>query len=136
MALNKVMLIGNLCDNPQITQTSSGNSVVNVSLATNERWKDKAGQQQERTEFHRLVVWGRLAEIFAQFLHKGSKVYVEGSLQTRKWQDRLAKNGSERWTTEINVRNMDMLDSKSERQEQSAPAPSSPATSDKDDLPF
>jgi single-strand DNA-binding protein len=96
--LNKAMLIGHLGADPELKYTKSGVAVCNFNVATSERWKDKNGEQQEQTEWHHVVVWKNLAEACNQYLHKGSKVYVEGKLQTRKWQD---KNGSDRYTTEI-----------------------------------
>jgi single-strand DNA-binding protein len=107
--LNKVMLIGHLGKDPEIRATQSGTSVVTFTMATTERWKDKDGQMQEITEWHRIVAWRKLAEICGQFLHKGSKVYIEGKLQTRKWQD---QNGNDKYTTEIVANEMKMLDSK------------------------
>ena len=109
--INKVILIGNLGNDPEVRYMPSGSAVANVSLATSETWKDKqTGQQQERTEWHRLVFFGKLAEIVNQYLRKGSKIYVEGRLQTRKWQD---QGGQDRYTTEIVVDQggtMQMLD--------------------------
>ena len=100
-SLNKVSLIGNLGGEPEIRYTPSGGAVANISLATSDSWKDKnSGQMQERTEWHRIAIYGKLAEIVQQYLHKGSKVYIEGKLQTRKWQD---KEGKDRYTTEIVV---------------------------------
>ncbi|WYD82184.1 MAG: single-stranded DNA-binding protein [Candidatus Electrothrix gigas] len=96
--INKVILIGNLGADPELKYTQSGIPVTTLSVATNERWKDKDGQQQEQTEWHRIVAWRQLAETCNEYLHKGSKVYVEGKLQTRKWQD---QNGNDRYTTEI-----------------------------------
>src|SRR3989304_3967257 len=97
--INKVILIGNLGNEPEMRYTAGGAAVANISLATAESWKDKeSGEQQERTEWHRIVFFGRLAEIVGEYLHKGSQVYVEGRLQTRKWQD---KEGHDRYTTEI-----------------------------------
>lgn len=104
--INKVILIGNLGADPEIRYTQSGTPVVNFRIATTERWKGQDGQQQEQTEWHSIVAWRRLAEICAEFLSKGSKVYVEGKLQTRKWQD---QNGNDRYTTEIVARDMQML---------------------------
>ena len=112
--LNKVLLIGNLCQDPEKRTTSSGNEVVSVSLATNETYKDKQGNKQQSTEYHRLVFWNQLAGIVAQYCKKGSSLYVEGQLQTRKWQD---KDGKDMYTTEVNVRQMQMLDSKSQGQQ-------------------
>lgn len=109
--INKVILIGNLGADPEIRYMPSGNAVGNVSLATSESWKDKTtGEAQEKTEWHRVSFFGRLAEIVGEYCRKGSKIYVEGRLQTRKWQD---QNGVERYTTEIIANEMQMLDSKS-----------------------
>jgi single-strand DNA-binding protein len=105
--LNKVMLIGNLGADPEVRYTAGGGAVANVRLATAESWRDKeSGEQQERTEWHRVVFFGRLAEIVEQYLRKGSQVYVEGRLQTRKWQDR---DGNDRYSTEIVASDMQML---------------------------
>lgn len=104
--INKVILIGNLGADPEIRYTQSGTPVVNFRIATTERWKGQDGQQQENTEWHQIVAWRRLAEICAEYLSKGSKVYIEGKLQTRKWQD---QNGNDRYTTEIVARDMQML---------------------------
>lgn len=109
--LNKAMIIGNLGADPEIRYTQEGTPVATFSVATNEKWKGKDGQQQEQTEWHRIVAWRRLAEICGEYLHKGSKVYVEGKIQTRKWQD---QNGNDKYTTEIVAREMKMLDSKGE----------------------
>lgn len=108
--INKVILVGNLGNDPETRYMPNGNAVTNVSLATSESWKDKqSGQMQERTEWHRVVFFNRLAEIAGEYLKKGSKVYVEGSLRTRKWQD---QNGNDRYTTEIVASEMQMLDSR------------------------
>ncbi|MEE4192336.1 MAG: single-stranded DNA-binding protein [Halieaceae bacterium] len=108
--INKVILIGNLGNDPETRYTQSGAAVTNISLATSETWKDKqTGQPQERTEWHRVVFFNRLAEIAGEYLRKGSKVYVEGSLRTRKWQD---QSGQDRYTTEIVGNEMQMLDSR------------------------
>jgi single-strand DNA-binding protein len=108
--VNKVILIGNLGQDPETKVMPSGGAVTNVRLATSESWKDKnTGEMQERTEWHTVVFFNRLAEIVGQYLTKGSKVYVEGSLRTRKWQD---KDGSDRYSTEIVAKEMQMLDSK------------------------
>ncbi len=109
--LNKAMVIGNLGADPEIRHTQEGTPVATFSVATTERWTDKSGQRQETTEWHRIVAWRRLAEICNDYLHKGSKVYVEGKIQTRKWQD---QNGNDRYTTEIVAREMKMLDSRGE----------------------
>ncbi len=108
--VNKVMLIGNLGADPEVRYTPNGSAVANITLATSMTWRDKqTGELQERTEWHRIVFFNRLAEIVGEYLRKGSKVYVEGSLRTRKWQD---KNGVDRYTTEIIANEMHMLDSK------------------------
>lgn len=99
--INKVILIGNLGNEPEIRSTPSGTIIATLSVATSESWKDRnTGQQQEKTEWHRVVIFGKLAEITQQYLHKGSKVYLEGKLQTRKWQ---GQDGQDRYTTEIIV---------------------------------
>lgn len=109
--INKVILIGNLGKDPEVRYTPSGLAVANITIATSEGWKDKqSGEMQERTEWHRVVFYQRLAEIAGEYLRKGSKVYVEGRLQTRKWQDK--NTGQDRYTTEIIASEMQMLDSK------------------------
>lgn len=108
--INKVILIGNLGRDPEVRYMPSGGAVANVTIATSESWKDKqTGELQERTEWHRVVFFNRLGEIAGEYLRKGSKVYVEGSLRTRKWQD---NNGQDRYTTEIVGNEMQMLDSR------------------------
>jgi single-strand DNA-binding protein len=108
--INKVILVGNLGNDPEHRVLPSGGGVTNISIATSESWKDKqTGQMNERTEWHRVVFFNRLAEIAAEYLRKGSKVYVEGSLRTRKWQD---QSGQDRYTTEIVANEMQMLDSR------------------------
>ena len=105
--VNKVILIGNLGNDPDTRYTAGGAAVANVSLATTDSWRDKeTGEQQDRTEWHRVVFFGRLAEIVSEYLHKGSQIYIEGRLQTRKWQD---KEGNDRYTTEIVANEMQML---------------------------
>lgn len=105
--INKVILIGNLGRDPEVSALPNGSSVTNIALATSESWKDKnTGENVERTEWHRIVFFNRLAEVAGQYLNKGSKVYVEGSLRTRKWQD---NNGQDRYTTEIIGSEMQML---------------------------
>ncbi len=107
--INKVILVGNLGNDPEVRYTPSGTAVANVSVATGESWKDKnTGERQERTEWHRVVFFSRLAEIVEQYLKKGSKVYVEGRLQTRSWE----QEGVKRYTTEIIANDMQMLDSR------------------------
>ena len=109
--INKVILIGNLGRDPEVRYTPSGLAVATLTIATSEAWKDKqSGEQVERTEWHRVVMYQRLAEIVGEYLRKGSKIYIEGRLQTRKWQDKTT--GQDRYTTEIVANEMQMLDSK------------------------
>lgn len=110
--VNKVILIGNVGKDPEIHQMQNGGSVVNVTLATSESWKDKhTGERKEATEWHRVVFFRKLADIVAEYVTKGTQIYVEGKLKTRKWQD---QNGQDRYTTEIVADNMQMLGSKGE----------------------
>jgi single-strand DNA-binding protein len=105
--INKVILIGNLGADPETRYMPSGSAVTNLRIATSEQWKDKeSGEQQERTEWHTVALFGRLAEIAAEYLRKGSQVYIEGRLRTRKWQDR---DGNDRWTTEVVANDMQMM---------------------------
>jgi single-strand DNA-binding protein len=114
--INKVILIGNLGADPEARSTPSGNTVANIRLATTEAWRDRqSGEMQERTEWHRVVLYGRLGDVARDYLRKGSRVYVEGRLQTRKWQ---GQDGQDRYTTEIVANDMQMLD----RREGSGPA--------------
>lgn len=110
MSVNKVILIGRLGKDPETRYMPNGEAVTNVAIATSENWKDKSGEKQEKTEWHNLVFYRRLAEIAGEYLKKGSQVYVEGKLQTRKWQ---TKEGQDRYTTEIIVNEMTMLGGKS-----------------------
>jgi len=122
-SINKVFLIGNLGQDPEVRYMPSGKAVANITLATSESWKDKnTGEKQERTEWHRVVFYSPLAEIVGQYLRKGSSAFIEGRLQTRKWQD---KNGVDRYTTEIVANEMKMLGGKSDRAGGSAPYPDS-----------
>jgi single-strand DNA-binding protein len=105
-SVNKVILIGNLGRDPEVRYMPDGQAIANVSVATTDTWKDKAGEKQERTEWHRVAFFGKLAEIVGEYLKKGNPIYVEGRLQTRKWQD---KEGQERYTTEIVADRMQML---------------------------
>lgn len=108
--INKVILIGNLGKDPEVRYSPNGGAIANISLATTESWKDKnTGETVDKTEWHRVVFFRRLAEIAGEYLKKGSKVYIEGKLQTRKWQD---QNGQDRYTTEIVANEMQMLDSR------------------------
>ena len=105
--INKVILVGNLGRDPEVRYTSSGAAVANITVATSENWKDRnTGERQERTEWHRVVLFGRLGEIAGEYLKKGSQVYIEGRLQTRKWQDR---EGQDRYTTEVVANDLQML---------------------------
>lgn len=123
--VNKVILVGNLGKDPEVRYMPSGNAVANVTLATTDSWKDKqSGEKQERTEWHNIVFYSRLAEIVGEYLKKGSQVYVEGSLRTRKWQD---KNGNDRYTTEVIANEMQMLGSRSGSADYSSAAASAPA---------
>jgi single-strand DNA-binding protein len=127
--VNKVILVGNLGNDPETRYTQAGAAITNISVATSETWKDKqTGQPQERTEWHRVVFFNRLAEIAGEYLRKGSKVYVEGALRTRKWQD---QSGQDRYTTEIVANEMQMLDSRGQGQgggdHRQAPAQPAPA---------
>ncbi len=109
--VNKVILVGNLGKDPEVRYTPDGRAIANLTLATSESWKDKnTGENVEKTEWHRIVMYQRLAEIAGEYLRKGSKIYVEGKLQTRKWQDK--NTGQDRYTTEIVGAEMQMLDSK------------------------
>lgn len=107
--INKVIIVGNLGNDPEIRYAQNGNAIANLSVATSETWKDQQGQPQEKTEWHRIVMYRRLAEIAGEYLKKGSKIYIEGKLQTRKWQD---QSGNDRYTTEIVANELQMLDSR------------------------
>jgi single-strand DNA-binding protein len=131
MSVNKAILVGRLGKDPETRYMTNGEAVTNVSLATSENYKDKSGEKQERTEWHNLVFYRRLAEIAGEYLKKGAQIYVEGRIQTRKWQD---KEGKDRYTTEIIVNEMKMLGSKAGggsfevvENQSSAPARSAPA---------
>ena len=147
--VNKVILIGNLGQDPDVKYMPNGQAVTKITIATSESWKDKnTGEQVDKTEWHRVVFFRRLAEIVGEYLKKGSKIYVEGKLQTHKWQD---KNGKDNWTTEIIANEMQMLDSRGQGSapaqqqrpaQQSAPASDRPAAAPPanndfdDDIPF
>lgn len=148
-SVNKVILIGNLGKDPEVRYTPNGLAVANITLATTEAWKDKAtGENQEKTEWHRIVMYNRLAEITGEYLRKGSKVFIEGRLQTRKWQDKTTNQ--DRYTTEIVADSLQMLDGKASggssspsSESHSAPAKTSaempqsePTDSFDDDIPF
>ena len=129
-SVNKVILVGNLGKDPELRYTKSGEPVANFSVATNEKWKDKQGNKQERTEWHRVVVWGKTAENCAQYLAKGRSVYLEGSLQTQEWTD---KQGVKRQTTEIRAHSVQFLGSKDDDGGKRVPENSGPPD---DDTPF
>ena len=140
--INKVIIVGNLGADPDSRAMPSGNAVTNISVATSESWNDRdTGEKKEKTEWHRVVFFNRLAEIAAQYLKKGSQVYVEGKLQTRKWED---KEGNERWTTEVVANQMQMLGDRMSNDMSNDNASSSQSTSDNDfsadefddDIPF
>lgn len=131
MDLNRVMIIGNVTRQPELRSTSTGQSVATFGVATNQQWTDKDGNKQQRAEFHNIVAWGKLGEICNQYLAKGSKVYLEGRLQTREWE---APDGQKRNRTEIVLDQMIMLDRK--KADQSTVQPTEPVhTPDKDGLP-
>jgi single-strand DNA-binding protein len=135
-SVNKVILVGNLGRDPEVRYTTSGTPVANFTMATTDRWTDPSGERKERTEWHRIVVWGKQAEIVGEYLRKGRQVYVEGSLQTREWTDR---EGNKRTTTEIRAQRVQMLGRPDERAAPAAPAEQvaepEPAFDD-DDVPF
>jgi len=110
--VNKVILVGNLGANPEMRFTQGGQAVANLRIATTERWTDKSGQKQEATEWHRVVVWGKQAEIVGQYLTKGRQVFIEGRIRTRQWQD---QTGQKRFTTEIVAQNVQMLGGRGDR---------------------
>lgn len=118
--LNKAMIIGNLGQDPELRHTGSGTAVCNMSVATNESYKDASGEYVDKTEWHRVVAWGKLAEICGEYLRKGSQVYFEGKLQTRSWEDR---DGNTKYTTEINAKEMTMLSGDSNNGAKRGPAP-------------
>jgi single-strand DNA-binding protein len=128
--INKVILVGNLGQDPEVKYTAGGAAVTTLSIATSDSWKDRdTGEDQERTEWHRVVLWRRLAEIAGEYLKKGSKVYVEGQLQTRKWE----QEGQTRYTTEIIARDIQFLDSKGTST--NTPSPENSDTSSNESIP-
>jgi len=142
MSLNKVMIIGNVTRDPEVRTTPNGQNVTSFSVATNLVWTDQSGQKQKKAEFHNIVAWRKLAEICAQYLHKGSKVYLEGRLQTRDW---VAQDGAKRYRTEIVLENMEMLDGRPGGEKRSdneveeiiiAEAPTSEDEIKVEDIPF
>ncbi len=139
--LNKVMLIGRLGADPELKYTPAGAAVLTLSIATNTSWKDQEGKPQERTDWHRVVIWRKQAEVISQFVKKGSRVYVEGRLTSRSWDD---KDGIKRYITEVNAAQIQLLESRGERPGAEIPEPTVPPEADfveptaqeADDLPF
>jgi len=140
--MNKVILSGNLGSDPELRYTPSGTAVANVSLATNERWTDRNGEKQEHTEWHKLVFWDKLATVVNDYLHKGSKILVEGKIRTNSWEDQ--QSGEKRYRQEIVVTQMEFLDTRSERAADSdrdygqepEPTNNQGGYEEDDDLPF
>lgn len=137
-SVNKVILLGNLGKDPEIKYMSNGEAVANIALATTEAWKDKNGEKKEKTDWHRIVFYRKLAEIVGEYCKKGKSIYVEGRLETRKWQD---KSGQDRYTTEIIATDMKLLGSKPSDAHESRPANKQQSTGTgfddmQDDLPF
>lgn len=139
--VNKVFLLGNLGRDPEIRSTPSGQAVTTLRLATNRQWRDREGNKQEQTEWHDVVLWGRQAEIAGQYLTKGRKIFVEGRLQTRSWEDR--QSGEKRYRTEVVCENFQMLggrgdsfDSSGADPRESGPSQQAPAMPEDDDIPF
>ena len=131
--MNKAMVIGNLGTDPEVRYTQNETPVATFSVASTERWKDSNGNKQEHTEWHRIVAWGRLAEICGEHLHKGDKVFIEGKLRTRKWTDR---DDITRYTTEINARELEMLGGGGNSQSSAPAGDDEPPMLDADDVPF
>lgn len=135
-SVNKAIIVGNLGQDPEMRFLPSGEAVANLRVATTDQWKDKDGNKQEATEWHRVSFFGKIAEVCGQYLKKGAQVYIEGSIRTRKWQD---KEGQDRYTTEIRGDRMQMLGGKTDREAPSAPArPDNPGSFDdlEDDIQF
>lgn len=144
MNLNKAMIIGNVTRDPEVRSTSSGQSVASFSVATNRRWTDQSGEQKEQVEYHNVVAWRKLADIVSQYLKKGAKVFVEGRIQTRSWDD---QSGTKRYRTEIVAENMIMLDRAgsggggsaapaADKNQQSSGAPAAEPEINVEDIPF
>jgi single-strand DNA-binding protein len=136
--VNKVILVGRLGKDPEVRYTADGTAIATFSIATSREWKDKAtGDRKERTDWHRVVAWRKLGEICGEYLSKGKQVYIEGSLQTREWED---QQGNKRWTTEIVANDMQMLGSRGEVESfsggSSAPSPEPTGGPTEDDIPF
>ena len=133
--VNKCIIVGNLGKEPEMRYTASGGAIANITVATSETWKDKqSGESKEKTEWHKVTFFGKLAEIVGEYLHKGSKVYIEGRLETNKWQD---KDGADRYTTSIIAKEMQMLDSKQSGSQSGNSAPQKQQNEpDFEDIPF
>ena len=136
-SVNKVILVGNLGRDPELRYTTNGTPVANFTMATTDRWTDPSGEKKERTEWHRIVVWGKQGEIVGEYLRKGKQVYIEGSLQTREWTDR---EGAKRYTTEVRAQRVQMLGRRDDREAVPAAGGEQVAESgssfDEDDIPF
>ena len=132
-SVNKVILVGNLGQDPEGRFTPQGTAVTNLNVATNESWKDQSDEVQDRAEWHRVVMYGKMAETANEYMHKGQLVYIEGRLQTREWED---KNQIKRKTTEIRCDNFTMLGRRSDNQNTGGGQPVKPASNEDDDLPF
>ncbi len=130
-SINKAIIVGNLGNDPEIRYSSGGDAIANMNIATTDSWKDKEGRKQEKTEWHRVTMFGKLAEICGEYLKKGSQVYIEGKLQTRKWTD---KENIERYTTEIIADTMKMLGKREKQKEERSHSTASTAVDD--DIPF
>ena len=130
--VNKAIIIGSVGKDPEVRATASGDCIVNLSVATSESWKDKQGNKQESTEWHRVSAFGKLAEIIRDYVVKGSKVYIEGKIKTRSYD----KDGVKVYVTEIVANELQMLDSRGQAPQQAAPQPQQPQFDDSDDLPF
>jgi single-strand DNA-binding protein len=137
MSVNKVILVGKLGADPEVRYTSSGKAICNFSLATDESWTGKDGQKQSKTEWHKIVAWGKLGEVCGEYLKKGNQVYIEGKLQTRVWED---KDGNKRYTTEVVAQSCQFLDSKPSRDKSEKPSTQEdlglPPGMSEDDIPF
>lgn len=131
--INRVILIGNIGKDPETRYSADGAAITNITIATSESWKDKTGEQQERTEWHRVVFFNRLAEIAGQYLNKGSQVYVEGALRTRKWQ---GQDGKDNYTTEVVANEMQMLGGRGESAKPAAPVRQQANEQFDDEIPF
>lgn len=131
-SLNKVMIIGRLGQDPEKKTTANGSSFVTISVATSESWKDQSGNKQEKTEWHKVIFWNKQAELVAQYLKKGSLVYIEGSIENQQYE----KDGEKRYSTQIKGRNVTFLDSKGSGSTQGTPGPNSDSAFMEDDIPF